>query len=76
MNSKVELMSTGSPRLFTSVGGYPIAYVCAEGVLCPSCTVHEPEESDPQPFVNWENDDLACDECGETIECAYSGEEG
>ena len=62
---------------YTSWGCYPLAYLIDNQCQCNDCatmtSIHT--EESPIAFVNWENSDLYCDECGERIESAYSEEE-
>ena len=70
---KIEKMPDGSLRRFTRVGGYPIFYRDRFKALCPECASVPAEEIDEIGFasVNWEDESLYCDECGDGIECAY-----
>ena len=61
-------------------GGYPIFYLCADnGVLCPNCANKNQKldcADDPQwnvvaADVNWEDDNLFCDNCSKQIKSAY-----
>ena len=66
-------------------GGYPIYYVTKDaGILCPRCANEHLfltlDEDDAQWFIvaqylNYEDDHLFCDHCGEQVEAAYGGEE-
>jgi len=67
---------TYTVRSFTMVGGYPIAYVTADNdVLCPDCVTADICEGFDSPvvshFINWEDTDLPCGECGDALESAY-----
>ena len=65
-------------------GGYPVYYVCADGgILCPDCVDSEQalidvaDEHDRQWMVigqeiNYEDDQLYCDNCNKRIKPAYS----
>ena len=64
-------------------GGYPIFYLCADnGVLCPVCAnknQHLDNADDPQWHVvamdiNWEDEDMRCDNCNEHIQSAYGND--
>lgn len=60
------------PCLFTSVGGYPLAYAGDGECLCPDCMHRDGnEEQSFVAFINFEDQSLYCDECGYHIECAY-----
>ena len=61
-------------------GGYPLFYLDGENsVLCPTCadqSRHDMVESF-RPVavdVNWEDEDMHCDQCSRPIECAYPQE--
>ena len=65
-------------------GGYPMFYITGDGgVLCPKCVNENLElldEFDPQWYVigydvNYEDEHLYCDHCGEKIESAYGEDE-
>ena len=66
---------------YSSVGGYPLFYMTADGGVLSPKSVQENldlccEEDDPQWFViaheaNYENNELTCDHSGEAIETAY-----
>ena len=68
-------------------GGYPIFYLTADnGVLCSDCAnmaVHEEiafDFSDKQWYlidydINYEDECLYCDHCGDHIESAYGDDE-
>jgi hypothetical protein len=67
----------GTLQSYAWPGGYPIYYIDSNNsVLCPDCARAE-ESSKAQIFtitaadVNYENDDLYCDECSKRIESAY-----
>ncbi len=80
----IPIMSNGDVRKYTSVGSYPLFYITKDcGVLCPKCVQENIElcndTDDPQWHVtdcaiNWENESLYCDHCGEPIESAYGGD--
>ena len=65
-------------------GGYPIYYICADGgILCPNCVdverelIDSADECDRQWMVigqeiNYEDDQLYCDNCNKRIKPAYS----
>lgn len=70
-------------------GGYPVYYLCADGgILCPACanenkaviaqaTTNSQEDRQWQIVsqnVNWEDADLACDNCYKFIESAYKND--
>ena len=67
-------------------GGYPLFYLVADGgTLCPKCAREADEEGltqdkdDPQWYivdcdVNWEDEDMWCDHCGEHITSAYGND--
>src|SRR5690606_3191805 len=65
-------------------GGYPLFYVTEDnGVLCPRCANKNRRlclsPDDPQWHVvdydiNYEDEDLYCDNCSQPIECAYPSE--
>lgn len=55
---------------FTSIGGYPLAYLRNHKCVCAGCASLlgcKPEDCG----VHWEGESLECDECGEPIESAY-----
>lgn len=65
-------------------GGYPLFYITKDaGALCPKC-VNENLEllsdiDDPQWYIvgceiNYEDDNMYCDHCGEQIESAYGSD--
>jgi hypothetical protein len=65
-------------------GGYPVYHICDDGgVLCPMCAndPSNPVTTDTDDHsgwqivasdVNWEDNDLTCDHCGQKIESAYA----
>lgn len=58
-------------------GGYPIYYVDKEGsCICPKCANREVDASQEvvDSDINWEDEALHCDDCGDKIQSAY-GEE-
>lgn len=56
---------------FAWPGGYPIFYLDKqENILCPECASREVEDV-VDSDVNWEDDNLTCDDCGRPIDCAY-----
>ena len=72
---KVERMRNGKARKFTTLGGYPLAYLFNSAVLCPDCAGEEEKEETEgrsASLINWEDPFLFCDECGERIESAYA----
>lgn len=71
-------LRNGNIRKYSKLGGYPIFYIHMKTntVVCPSCaglTVKDEEEDaeDFTPEVNYENEHLYCDQCGDQIESAY-----
>lgn len=54
-------------------GGYPVYYLTRFIVLCPDCASKDTDQEDPviEQSINWENDSLICEECGNRIEAAY-----
>ena len=69
-------------------GGYPVFLVLRDGnVLCPACVkdnlraivqgTHERSSGwDAEAAdINWEDEDLCCDNCGKRIEAAYTDTE-
>jgi hypothetical protein len=66
-------------------GCYPLYYLTKDGgVLCPDCVNNNIElvtdPDDPQWYivaseVNYEDDSLYCDHCGEQIESAYADDD-
>ncbi|WP_454735412.1 hypothetical protein [Cupriavidus necator] len=65
-------------------GAYPLMYLTRDaGSLCPVCAnanIRLTLGADPQweivnSFVNWEDPDCRCDNCGTKVEPAYSTEE-
>ncbi len=78
---KVELLRKEWER-WAWPGGYPLYYLCADGgVLCSKCANTEIKlTSDPDADtqwkivdvdINWEDNHLICDHCGECCESAY-----
>lgn len=78
---KVELLRKEWER-WAWPGGYPLYYLCADGgVLCSKCVNTEIKlTSDPEAErgwrivgvdINYEDDHLVCDHCGEFCESAY-----
>lgn len=61
------------PAMYTSVGTYPLFYITnsyhTHMILCPHCA-HERKESMDR-HINYEIQDLYCDECEDQIESAY-----
>ena len=65
-------------------GGYPLAYVTADGGhLCPHCAndnlnlTIQPDDSQwliEHAYINWEDRHLHCDHCGEPIAPAYGAD--
>lgn len=63
-------------------GGYPLFYVTKDsGILCPDCANKNMEltkdDNDPQWFIigadiNYEDNELFCDNCNGNIGAAYS----
>ena len=76
------LDGTVKVRHFTTVGGYPLFYLTADGgVLSPQAVQENLElcrdEHDPQWYVvgadvNWEDASLFCDHTSQRIESAYA----
>jgi len=73
-------LTDGRLPAFTSVGGYPLVYLAADGgCLCATCATSDGQthdDSDPQWHlvgcdVHWEGEPLTCDHCGDDIESAY-----
>jgi hypothetical protein len=64
---------------YTDLGGYPLYHIVDDGgVLCPDCANehgHTEERNDGWRIVasdvNWEDNELHCDHCGEPIPAAY-----
>lgn len=61
-------------------GGYPIFYVNAVNeVQCANCANLDDEENRENPVtaadINWEDEALQCDGCGNWIESAYGRDE-
>lgn len=80
MSNEESIVETPLPLpSFTSIGGYPIAYLIESetywGVLCASCCSAHDEREAHVSFINDENPSLYCDECGTRIESAYAEEE-
>jgi len=81
------LMPNGSVKVrhFTTVGGYPLYYITADGgVLSPSAVeenldlCRDPSDSQWHVIgadVNWEDPCLICDHTGNRIESAYAEDE-
>ena len=58
-------------------GGYPIFYIDKQNnCLCPDCANRDIDQSQEviASDINWENDCLYCDDCGNKIQSSY-GEE-
>ena len=71
-------------RAFTSIGGYPLAYLKSESadrpgvtsMCCAECATeahrHDANTRIVDALVNYEDPDLECETCGERIESAYA----
>ena len=52
-------------------GGYPIYYLDTDNcMLCPPCANKEPDPATLDYGINYERDDLYCDECSKPIDVA------
>ena len=71
---------------YTSLGGYPKYAVTDDcGSICSKCATEEfdrLDEAEPNDgfyisrlTVNWEDNDLYCDHCNDTIESAYGDDD-
>lgn len=83
--AKVELprLESGQLGAYSWPGGYPLYYVTLDGgTLCPDCARGAESEGltddpdDPQwhiiaCHVNWEDQQVYCDDCNAHIESAY-----
>jgi len=70
-------------------GGYPKYIICDDGgAICPTCArdnyramLHSTKNQTRDGWqvraaaINWEDEFLHCDHCGEQIECAYPSDE-
>lgn len=65
----------GKLSSFAWPGGYPIFYLDKENsVLCPDCANKSEEVPQFRPIaaeVNYEDNELFCDQCSQRIESAY-----
>lgn len=57
-------------------GGYPVYYIDSnDWVLCPDCANQNDEKGNGSKLscygINWEDNELYCDDCGTRIESAY-----
>lgn len=84
MNVKNIRCENGTYPTYAWPGGYPIYYIVEDGgVLCPDCVnenLELAEGDDPQWCIvaydiNYEDDELYCDNCNKKIEPAYDGED-
>ena len=66
-------MTSGRPRIYTSVGSYTIAYNVSDSTTCPECAAVAEDDGEEEifHFVNWEDENLYCDDCGRHIEPSY-----
>ena len=80
---KVDRMSDGRARKFSTVGSYPLVYRVEEStystqICCPDCSA-EAEDADPGVHIvggiNYENPALHCARCDCRIESAYAEDE-
>lgn len=57
-------------------GGYPMYYVDDKNcVLCPDCANKDGYGFEIVAYdINWEDENLYCDDCNEKIESAYGGD--
>lgn len=70
----LENYKTKDLPLYAWPGGYPLYYIDNDGwILCPQCARKNDEYSAELAGadVNWEDDSLYCDHCGESIQSAY-----
>lgn len=77
--SKPQRGDDGLYPTFAWPGGYPLYYIDRAGfTMCPDCVNGRDEEAgEPEDVdINWENDSLTCDDCGDPIESAYGEPEG
>lgn len=86
MNSSLAIAQEFVEQPYAWPGGYPRYAITRDyGCLCKKCVKDElaliaaaDEDDDVQwglvaTEVNWEDDTLRCDHCGERIESAYRG---
>jgi hypothetical protein len=76
-----EMRQNGKYEYVAWPGCYPLYYITADGgVLCPKCANDNfdltLDKDDPQWYivdigVNWEDEELICDNCYKKIESAY-----
>ncbi len=80
MNVKEIRREDGTYPTYVWPGGYPFYYITKDGgVFCPKCVnenLELVEGDDPQwrivaYDINYEDDDLYCDNCNEQVESAY-----
>lgn len=77
--SNLPRLNDGSLAAYTWPGGYPVYYICEDAgcifVACADCASKIEKEFDDiriiESDINWEEDDLYCEECNAQIECAY-----
>lgn len=68
----------GSFPAYAWPGGYPLYYLAIEeimpslAVVCPDCASLEDSEVFLSMDINWEDDSLYCDNCGDRIQSAYA----
>jgi len=84
-SSAIEQVKNLVRQPYSWPGGYPLFAICSDGgCLCKSCvknefknvaysTIHKSRDGWQVEGVdvNWEDDTLYCDHCGEQIESAY-----
>lgn len=83
MRANLPRMANGELDEYAWPGGYPLFYVVKDPtdlysayVVCPKCAKQveadaESVERVVAGHVNWEDEDLYCENCGAQIECAY-----
>lgn len=73
----MNIPSIGNRESYAWPGGYPLFYISKQNnICCPECANREVDQSDEiiAMDINYEDDDLYCDDCGKKIESAYGNE--
>lgn len=75
MNTEIKrmLQDNGELPAYAWPGGYPIYYLTTDkdnAVLCPACANKEKDNLEAGG-INWEDNEMVCDECHKKIDAAY-----